>query len=44
MLTKDECLKAIKPLRVKHGLDADDESVVATLHLMNEHGIDVTAA
>lgn len=45
MLTKDDCLKAIKPFRIKHGLDADDESVViATLHLMNDHGIDVAAA
>ena len=44
MLTKDECLQVIKKFRAKHAIDASDENVIATIHLMNTHGIDIHAA
>jgi hypothetical protein len=44
MLRKEDCLKAIKAFRAKHGLDASDENIVATVHLMNSHSLDVHAA
>lgn len=44
MLEKEHCMKAIKAFRAKHGLDAPDENVIAALHLMNAHGMDVHAA
>jgi hypothetical protein len=44
MVTKDACVEAIKKFRAKHGFDASDENVIATIHLMNTHGIDVNAA
>lgn len=43
MLSKEDCLKAIKAFRAKYGLDASDENVIATLHLMNVQGMDVDA-
>lgn len=44
MLKKSDCLTAIKGLKAKHGLEASDENLIATVHLMNTHGIDVNAA
>ena len=44
MLTKDDCVQVIKKFRAKHALDASDENVIATIHLMNTHGIDIHAA
>ena len=44
MLSKDTCLQAIKVFRAKHGIEATDENAIASLHLMNTHGIDVHAA
>ncbi len=44
MLSKDLCLKAARKFRAKHGLDTADENLVATIHLMNVHGIDAHAA
>lgn len=44
MQKKDDCLKVIKNFRAKHGLEASDENIISTIHLMNTHGIDVNAA
>jgi hypothetical protein len=44
MIKKNGCLGAIKSFRAKHGLEASDENIIATVHLMNTHGIDVHAA
>src|ERR1035438_2405650 len=44
VLTKDDCLQVIKKFRAKYALDASDENVIATIHLMNTHGIDIHAA
>lgn len=44
MLRKEDCLKAIKAFRAKQGLDASDENIIATIHLMNAHGLDIAAA
>jgi AIPR protein len=44
MLRKDDCARVIKSFRARHGLDASDENVIATVHLMNTHGLDAHAA
>jgi hypothetical protein len=44
MPTKDECLKVVRAFRAKHAIDAPDENVIATIHLMNKHGLDPNAA
>ncbi|HEY0097398.1 MAG TPA: AIPR family protein [Pyrinomonadaceae bacterium] len=44
MLRKDDCAAVIKTFRARHGLDASDENIIATVHLMNTHGLDVHAA
>jgi len=44
MIEKDLCLKAIKAFRIKHGVEASDENTIATIHLMNAHGVDLHAA
>lgn len=44
VLRKDDCVRAIKNFRAKQGLEASDENVIATVHLMNAHGLDVAAA
>ena len=44
MLNKDICVHAVKTFRARHDLDASDENVIATIHLMNTHGVDVHAA
>lgn len=44
MLKKDVCLVAIKHFRAKHGFEVSDGNVIATIHLMNTHGLDVNAA
>jgi hypothetical protein len=44
MATKTVCVDAVKRFRAKHGVEASDENVIATIHLMNSHGIDINAA
>jgi hypothetical protein len=44
MTSKDTCLKEIKSLRAKHAVERSDENVIAAIHLMNTHGIDLNAA
>jgi len=44
MLRKDDCVKVVRAFRAKHAIDAPDENVIATIHLMNAHGIDQNAA
>jgi len=44
MDTKNSCIEAVKKFRAKQGVDAGDENVIATIHLMNTHGIDLNAA
>lgn len=44
MLKKNDCLMTIKNFKSKYGLEASDENAIATIHLMNTHGIDVHAA
>jgi hypothetical protein len=40
MIPKDVCLKAVKNFRAKQGVEAADENIIATIHLMNTHGLD----
>ena len=45
MLSREQVVKKVQDFKVKHGvLDEQDENVVATLHLMNRHGLDLHAA
>ncbi len=44
MLTKDKCVPVIKSFRAKYALESSDENTIATIHLMNTHGIDIHAA
>jgi hypothetical protein len=44
MISKDLCLKDIKSLRAKHAIERSDENVIAAVHLMNTHGVDLNAA
>jgi len=44
MIPKENCLKAIKNFRAKQGIEASDENIIATIHLMNTHGVDLNAA
>src|SRR5438876_429625 len=45
MLSRDEVVRRAHEFKVKHGvLEAQDENVVATLHMMNTHGLDFLAA
>jgi hypothetical protein len=44
MVGKATCIEAIKKFRSKSGVDAADENVIAAIHLMNMHGLDVHAA
>src|SRR5262245_2275060 len=44
MIRKEDCQRLIRTFRAKHGIDASDENVIATVHLMNAHGLDVHAA
>ncbi len=44
MISKDACLKAVKNFRAKHGVEAADENIIATIHLMNTHGLDLHSA
>src|SRR6266498_2356212 len=44
MIRKEICLKKIKEFKIKHSLDASDECIIATLHLMNENGLEQNAA
>jgi hypothetical protein len=45
MLSRDQVVKRAQEFKAKYGvLDEQDENVVATLHLMNTHGLDLHAA
>ena len=45
MIKKDKCLEAIKRFRINYSInDASDENIITTIHLMNFHGIDLSAA
>jgi hypothetical protein len=44
MLKKEVCLLAITKLRTQKGIETSDENMIATVHLMSSHGIDVNAA
>jgi hypothetical protein len=44
MLNKELCIPPIKAFRAKHGLDTPDENIIAAIHLMSTHGVDVHAA
>jgi hypothetical protein len=44
MIKKDACKQVIRSFRAKHALEASDENIIATVHLMNTHGADVNRA
>ncbi len=44
MPNKDDCLKAVRGFRARSGIEAPDENIIATLHLMNAHGMDQNGA
>jgi len=44
MIKKELCLQKIRSFRAKQGLDSSDENIIATIHLMNSHGIDRNAS
>lgn len=44
MISKDDCIKVVKSFRAKQGVEASDENIIATIHLMNTHGMDLHAA
>ncbi len=45
MLSREQVVKRVQEFKAKHGvLDEQDENVVATLHLMNTHDLDLHAA
>jgi hypothetical protein len=43
-MSKADCVIVARTFRAKHGLDAPDENVIATIHLMNKHGLDASVA
>ena len=44
MIAKSICLRKIKEFKIKHSLEASDENVISTIHLMNEKGLEQNAA
>jgi hypothetical protein len=44
MPTKDAYVKIVRAFKTKYALDAPDENVIATIHLMNKHRVDSNAA
>ena len=45
MLTREQVIKRVREFKAKHGvLDEQDEAVIATLHLMNTHDLDLHGA
>src|SRR5262245_33570109 len=44
MLKKETSQQPINAFRAKVGIEATDENIIATLHLMNTHGMDIHAA
>src|SRR5262245_37303312 len=44
MVSKEDCIKAVRQFRSKHGVEAPDANIVAAIHLMNRHGLDAHAA
>ncbi len=43
-MTKDACIEAAQRFKARHSVDATDENVIAMIHIMNAHGLDVDAA
>ena len=46
MISKDDCKKVIRQFRAKHAIEAPDENVIATVHMMNrlrQRGISLAA-
>jgi hypothetical protein len=45
MLKKEQCIKSINKFREKTGImDASDENIISTIHIMNFHKLDLHAA
>ena len=44
MIRKEDCQNIIRKFRETHGIDATDENIIATVHLMNADRLDVNAA
>lgn len=44
MIERDLILKSTKNFKVKYGIERADESLIASIHCMNQHGIDYNAA
>ena len=44
MLTKEKSISKITLFRSKYGIQTSDENIIATIHLMNCHGLDHNAA
>ncbi len=44
MVSKSECLDAVKSLRANQAVEASDENIIAAIHLNNTHGLGIDAA
>jgi hypothetical protein len=44
MIKKEICVKKIREFKIKHSIDASEENIITTMHLMNEHGLEHNAA
>jgi hypothetical protein len=44
MISKSECLEAVKSLRANQAVEASDENIIAAIHLNNTHGLGIDAA
>jgi hypothetical protein len=44
MIEKEKCLQKIRSFRAKYGLEASEENIIATIHLMNSLEIDLHTA
>ncbi len=44
MPTKEECVKAAAAFRTKYAVDGSDENLIATIHLVNRHGVNPQTA
>jgi hypothetical protein len=44
MISKDDCIKAVKIFRARQRIGASDENIIATIHVMNTHGLDLHSA
>jgi hypothetical protein len=44
MSFRDDCVQTARWLKARAGIEAPDENIIATVHLMNRHGLDQNAA